>query len=469
MANKLTPNQQEFEKQLRRIKRLMRQAENEGITFMRSPLPERPTHVTRARLDLISRINRQVMQDYQVSKVQAPEDLVRSIGRHKKPDISTPRKHGLADNEYVRKGRHGGGGGKGRPLGSKNKNPLTEEQKQVLRERLAKARQVPRKPLTEEQKQALRNRLAKARQAPRKPLTEEQKQALRERLAKARQSRKPLTEEQKQALRERLAKARQARKPLTEEQKKALRERLKIARRAPRKPRKPLTKEQKKALRERMKKAREARKPLTEEQKQALRERLAKAREAKKAKAEARKKELEGKEIIPDKKTKKKKRRKKKKQLKQKKPSKPVVEETDEEIEIPDEDESTNWGEAEELEQLQYPYEAYKIIDEIIDILDSAGDYADVCELIKEEILGLEMEAKYTLAKRFVSAPDEAKQRALNIAQADFYSSTVFTDADVLLNIIFAGNIPFSVMASLKELEDNYARVQRRRWERIYY
>lgn len=158
---KLTPNQQEFEKQIKRIKRIMRQAEKEGITFMRSPLPERPKRITKQRLELISRIKKQTVQEYPSFATVNPEaDITKLVKKHKKIETRTPRKHGMSDNDYIRKGR------KGRKKGTKNKNPLSEERKQKLREQLNKARKKPRqkKPPTEKQKEAWKKNLEKARE-----------------------------------------------------------------------------------------------------------------------------------------------------------------------------------------------------------------------------------------------------------------------------------------------------------------
>lgn len=158
---KLTPNQQEFERQLRRIKRLMRESEKEGITFMRSPLPERPKRITKQRLELISRIKKQTVQEYPSFTTVNPEaDITKLVKKHKKLEFSSPRKHGTNQEEYILIGR------KGRKKGSKNKNPMPEERKEKLREQLDKARKKPRKKKssTEKQKEARRKNLEKARQ-----------------------------------------------------------------------------------------------------------------------------------------------------------------------------------------------------------------------------------------------------------------------------------------------------------------
>ena len=159
---KLTPNQQEFERQIRRIKRLMRQSEKEGITFMRSPLPERPKRITKSRLELIKRITKQIVKEYPSFTTSNPEaDITKLVKKHKKLELSSPRKHGMTDDEYIRKGR------RGRKKGTKNKNPITPERKKQLVKQLEKARatkKAKKKPPTEKQKEAGKKNLIKARE-----------------------------------------------------------------------------------------------------------------------------------------------------------------------------------------------------------------------------------------------------------------------------------------------------------------
>lgn len=138
----------------------MRESEKEGITFMRSPLPERPKRITKQRLELISRIKKQTVQEYPSFTTVNPEaDITKLVKKHKKLELSSPRKHGTKGNDYILLGR------KGRKKGTKNKNPMSEERKEKLKEQLAEARKKPRKkkPSTEKQIEARRKNLEKAR------------------------------------------------------------------------------------------------------------------------------------------------------------------------------------------------------------------------------------------------------------------------------------------------------------------
>lgn len=55
---KPTPNAQAFEREVKRLQRLVKIAENKGIVFISSPIPEKPAVVTRKRLNLIHSITK---------------------------------------------------------------------------------------------------------------------------------------------------------------------------------------------------------------------------------------------------------------------------------------------------------------------------------------------------------------------------------------------------------------------------
>lgn len=53
---KPTPNAKAFEREVKRLTRIVKQAEKRGITFLTSPIPEKPERVTKKQLRLISAI-----------------------------------------------------------------------------------------------------------------------------------------------------------------------------------------------------------------------------------------------------------------------------------------------------------------------------------------------------------------------------------------------------------------------------
>lgn len=136
----MTQNQKEFKKLQAKIKRLIREVEKEGVTFIRSPLPEAPKRITQKRLDLLSRINKRTVRKYAeyVSQYKTPpieyfarrQESVNPYQPHPKPEQG---------NDYIRKGR------KGRKKGSKNKKPMTPEIYKKRLESLEKARKAKRK------------------------------------------------------------------------------------------------------------------------------------------------------------------------------------------------------------------------------------------------------------------------------------------------------------------------------------
>lgn len=61
MARKLTPNQQEWKKQLKRLHQFIRRAEKRGYTFPDDVIPETPTRITKKQLSKIQGINPQAL------------------------------------------------------------------------------------------------------------------------------------------------------------------------------------------------------------------------------------------------------------------------------------------------------------------------------------------------------------------------------------------------------------------------
>lgn len=60
---KLTPNQAEFKKELRRINRFIKAAEARGFRFDKAIIPEMPTRVTKKRLDKIKELTPDVLYE----------------------------------------------------------------------------------------------------------------------------------------------------------------------------------------------------------------------------------------------------------------------------------------------------------------------------------------------------------------------------------------------------------------------
>lgn len=120
---------------------MVRELEKQGMTFSRSPVPEKPKRVTQKRLELLSRIKRQTLREYadyttkRERSIETPIEIYARRHTGINIDIRRPRAKTFTD-DYIRKGR------KGRIKGSKNKRERTEEEKEVLRNRLKKAREI---------------------------------------------------------------------------------------------------------------------------------------------------------------------------------------------------------------------------------------------------------------------------------------------------------------------------------------
>lgn len=61
MVTKLTPNQQEWKKELKRLQQFIRRAEKRGYTFPEDVIPETPKRITKKRLSEIKGINPQTL------------------------------------------------------------------------------------------------------------------------------------------------------------------------------------------------------------------------------------------------------------------------------------------------------------------------------------------------------------------------------------------------------------------------
>ena len=122
---------------------MVRELEKQGMTFSRSPVPEKPKRVTQKRLELLSRIKRQTLREYadyttkREATRQTPIEIYARRHTGVNADVRQPRVKTFTD-DYIRKGR------KGRIKGTKNKRERTEEEKEVLRNRLKKAREIKR-------------------------------------------------------------------------------------------------------------------------------------------------------------------------------------------------------------------------------------------------------------------------------------------------------------------------------------
>ena len=63
MAKNITPNQQEWEKELKRLNRFIKRAEKRGYIFDENIIPETPQRITKKKLSEIKQINADVLYD----------------------------------------------------------------------------------------------------------------------------------------------------------------------------------------------------------------------------------------------------------------------------------------------------------------------------------------------------------------------------------------------------------------------
>ena len=61
MVTKLTPNQQEWKKEVKRLRQFMRRAEKRGYTFSGDVIPETPARITKKQLSKIKGLNPQTL------------------------------------------------------------------------------------------------------------------------------------------------------------------------------------------------------------------------------------------------------------------------------------------------------------------------------------------------------------------------------------------------------------------------
>ena len=90
---KLTVNQKEFEKQVKRLTRYVRAYENKGLVFITPIIPERPKRVTKQRIEVLRRIKPTdiAKKAYEVDKTTG--ELIPLI----KPDVRKARRTAKAD------------------------------------------------------------------------------------------------------------------------------------------------------------------------------------------------------------------------------------------------------------------------------------------------------------------------------------------------------------------------------------
>lgn len=96
MARK-TPNQKEWERQIKRIERIVTRLSKEGITFIRSPIPEQPKRITQKQLSLISSLTKSTLkavakeEPTKPQKPKAPTPPKKRRKRGTKLEIKHPR------------------------------------------------------------------------------------------------------------------------------------------------------------------------------------------------------------------------------------------------------------------------------------------------------------------------------------------------------------------------------------------
>ena len=90
---KLTVNQKEFEKQVKRLTRYVRAYENKGLVFITSIIPERPKRVTKQRIEVLRRIKPTdiARQAYEVDKTTG------LVTPYLEPDTRKARRTAKAD------------------------------------------------------------------------------------------------------------------------------------------------------------------------------------------------------------------------------------------------------------------------------------------------------------------------------------------------------------------------------------
>ena len=90
---KLTVNQKEFEKQVKRLTRYVRAYENKGLVFITPIIPERPKRVTKQRIEVLRRIKPTdiARQAYEVDKTTGV------VTPYLEPDVRKARRTAKAD------------------------------------------------------------------------------------------------------------------------------------------------------------------------------------------------------------------------------------------------------------------------------------------------------------------------------------------------------------------------------------
>lgn len=171
---KLTDNQKEYEKQVRRILKLIK-AKTDDISILPSAFPDKPKRVSRQRIEALKRITQKSIDEY-INKISRGTPPVEITKLHPTASVKNTTRRGRITGQAG--GETSGEGRKG------NTQPRTEAQIEAAKRNLEKARKLPR---TQQQKEASKRNLAKAHKAPR---TEAQKEASRRNLEKAREAKK---------------------------------------------------------------------------------------------------------------------------------------------------------------------------------------------------------------------------------------------------------------------------------------
>lgn len=87
--SKLTANQREFEKQIRRINRLINKVESEGLVFIKPPIePVKPKRISKVKLEELKSTTLSTIR----SKAYEVEESTGEVIPYKKPDLRSSRK-----------------------------------------------------------------------------------------------------------------------------------------------------------------------------------------------------------------------------------------------------------------------------------------------------------------------------------------------------------------------------------------
>lgn len=178
ITKKLTANQAEWEKQQKRLQRLLTKLEQEGMTFTHSPIPETPHRITQKKLEDIKSITKKTLKslaDNQPPKpTYQPSPPSKPRTRAKQPEPFEPHKPRSPVSETTReKLREAGKARKGRPTRAKppsrkgtthteeTKKKISEGVKASAQRRKEQATPIKRPPMSEETKKKLSESMKK--------------------------------------------------------------------------------------------------------------------------------------------------------------------------------------------------------------------------------------------------------------------------------------------------------------------